>query len=144
MLTQLLKKNAFLWNEEAQSAFEKLKQILLQEPVLSIPNFESTFVIQTDASGVGMCAILSQQDHPVAYFSKHFCPKLRNSSTYVRELCAITSAIQKWHQYLLGHHFIIQTDQRSIKELMHQTVLTPEQQKYLLNCLAMTSKSSIV
>jgi len=48
-LTQLLKKDTFLWTEEAQSAFEKLKQILLQEPVLAIPNFESTFVIQTDA-----------------------------------------------------------------------------------------------
>jgi len=109
-LTHLLKKDAFLWTEEAQYAFEKLKQILLQELVLAIPNFESTFVIQTDASGVGMGAILSQQGHPVAYFSKQFCPKLHNSSTYVRELCAITSTIQKWRQYLLGCLFIIQTD----------------------------------
>ncbi|WVZ01772.1 hypothetical protein V8G54_022578 [Vigna mungo] len=82
-----------------------------------------------------MGAVLSQQGHPIAYFSKQFCPKLRHSSTYIRELCAITTAVQKWRQYLLGRHFVIQTDQRSIKELLSQTLLTLEQQKYLFKLL---------
>ncbi|WVZ26300.1 hypothetical protein V8G54_004844 [Vigna mungo] len=82
-----------------------------------------------------MGAVLSQNGHPIAYFSKQFCPKLQNSSTYIRELCAITSAVQKWRQYLLGRHFIIQTDQKSIKELLSQTVLTPDQQTYLSKLL---------
>ncbi|MDV3201139.1 MAG: RNase H-like domain-containing protein, partial [Sweet potato little leaf phytoplasma] len=134
-LTDLLKKDAFNWNDGAQLAFDQLKQVLLHKSVLAIPNFDTTFVIQTDASGMGMGAVLSQNRHPIAYFSKQFCPKLRNSSTYIRELCAITSAIQKWRQYLLGRHFIIQTDQRGIKELMHQTILTSDQQKYLFKLL---------
>lgn len=82
-----------------------------------------------------MGAILSQQNHPIAFFSKAFCPKLLCASTYIRELAAITSAVKKWRQYLLGHQFIILTDHRSLKALMSQVVQTPEQQLYLARLL---------
>jgi len=62
--------------------------------------------------------------------SKPFTPKLLQASTYVHELCAITTAVKKWRQYLLGHQFMILTDHRSLKELMTQIVQTPEQQMY--------------
>lgn len=65
-----------------------------------------------------MGAILSQQNDPIAIFSKAFFPKLLHASTYVRELAAITLAIKKWRQYLLGHQFTILTDHQSLKELM--------------------------
>lgn len=51
--------------------------------------------------------------------------------TYVRELFAITVVVKKWRQYLLGHHFIVLTEHRSLKELTTQVVQTPEQQLYL-------------
>ncbi|GJT56777.1 reverse transcriptase [Tanacetum coccineum] len=52
-LTTLLKKNAFQSNSQTQVAFEKLKQAMVNSPVLALPNFEEEFVIETDASGVG-------------------------------------------------------------------------------------------
>lgn len=76
-----------------------------------------------------------QRDHPIAFFSKPFCPRLLRASTYVRELHAITTAVRKWRQYLLGHPFIILTDHKSLKELMSQVVQTPEQQIYLSKLL---------
>jgi len=82
-----------------------------------------------------MGAILSQQNHPIAFFSKTLCSKLLHASTYVRELVAIMTAIKKWRQYLLGHHFLILTNHISLKELMAQTVQTPEQQLYLTRLL---------
>lgn len=58
-------------------------------------------------------------------------PELANSSTYVRELHAITAVVQKWLHYLLAKQFIIQTDQKRVKELMNQIVPTPDQHYYL-------------
>jgi hypothetical protein len=58
------------------------------------------------------------------------CSRLQRSSVYVRELYAITEAVKKWRQYLIGRHFHIFTDQKSLKELLTQTIQTPEQQKW--------------
>lgn len=56
---------------------------------------------------------------------------LVSSSAYVRELFAITEAIKKWCQYLLGNTFKIFTNHKSLKNLMTQAIQTPEQQKWL-------------
>lgn len=104
-------------------------------PVLVLPDFSLPFTVQTDASGYAMGAVLLQNEHPIAYFSKLFCPRLSKASTYIRELHAITCAVKRWRQYLLGHYFIIQTDHRSLKELLTQVIQTPEQQFYLSKLL---------
>jgi len=134
-LTALLKKDSFTWSEDAQIAFERLKQAMIEAPVLKLPNFNEDFVVETDASGIGMGAVLCQQGHPICYFSKKLCPRMQTALTYVRELYAITSAVKKWRAYLLGRQFVIHTDQRSLRELMTQVVQTPEQQFYLAKLL---------
>jgi hypothetical protein len=134
-LTALLKKDSFEWNEDANKAFEELKQAMSAAPVLALPNFAEKFILETDASGSGMGAVLIQSNHPICYYSKQFCPRLLAASTYVRELCAITSAVKKWRTYLLGGTFTIHTDQRSLRELMTQVIQTPEQQFYLAKLL---------
>jgi hypothetical protein len=134
-LTDLLKKDAFLWSETAQQAFEALKKAMTETPVLALPNFDEDFTVETDASGTGMGVVLCQNNHPICYYSRKFCPKMQQASTYVRELCAITSAVKKWRAYLLGRKFVIHTDQRSLRELMTQIIQTPEQQFYLAKLL---------
>jgi len=130
-----LKKDSFHWFEGAEQAFERLKQAMTMAPVLALPNFDEDFMLDTDASGLGMGAVFSQKGHPVAFFSKRFCAKMLRASTYVRELCAITSAVKKWRAYLLGRKFTIHTDQRSLRELMTHVIQTPEQQFYLAKLL---------
>ncbi|GKD17539.1 putative mitochondrial protein [Tanacetum coccineum] len=66
-LTQLLKKNAFKWNSEAHLSFEALKKAMVKAPNLGLPDFNVPFVIETDASGVGLGAVLQQKGHPIAY-----------------------------------------------------------------------------
>lgn len=134
-LTSLLGKDAFEWSSTAQSAFEQLKKAMTSAPVLTLPDFNEPFVIETDASGTGMGVVLMQKGHPLAFFSKKFGPHMLHSSTYVRELHTIVSAVRKWHQYLLGHSFTILTNHKSLRELMSQVVQTPEQHYYLSKLL---------
>lgn len=126
-LTELFKKDAFLWSPTTQDAFDQLKVAIIAALVLSLPNFEEDFVIETDASGVGMGPVLIQKGHPTCYFNKKFCQKLLNSSTYVRQLCTIITTVKKWRTYLLGRKFTIYTNHKSLRELMKQVIRTLEQ-----------------
>jgi len=53
---------------------------------------------------------------------------MQAASTYVREMYAITESIKKWRQYLLGRKFIIYTDQKSLRNILEQTIQTSEQE----------------
>lgn len=92
-LTSLLQKDNFLWSQAAELAFWTLKTMMTQAPVLSTPNFSIPFTIETGASTSAIGAVLLQQGHPIAYYSKVLYPRLQHSSAYVRELYAITSAV---------------------------------------------------
>ena len=100
-------------------------------PVLHLPDFDRPFCIETDASDLGIGTVLLQDAHPIAFFSKKLGPRRRSASTYHKELYAIVEAVQKWRQYLLGREFVIQSDQKSLKELLLQVVQTPNQQLYV-------------
>ena len=130
-LTSLLQKNGFKWGDLEDKAFNELKNKLTQAPILALPNFEETFVVEADASATGIGAILLQKGQPLSYFSHKLGPRMRVATTYQKELFAIVEAVYKWRQYLIGRRFTIRTDQRSIKELMQQVIQTPLQQKYV-------------
>ncbi|KAD5802354.1 hypothetical protein E3N88_13714 [Mikania micrantha] len=115
-LTNLTKKEGFLWNDAALRAFNTLKEALMTAPILCLPNFSKPFTIECDASSEGVGAILTQDNHPVAYFSKGFSPSNRLKSAYDRELLALVLAVQKWNHYLMGHHFFIKTDHYTLKQ----------------------------
>lgn len=100
-------------------------------PVLAIPNFREPFLLETDAFGSSIGTVLSQSQHPIAYFSKKLSPRMQKQYTYTREFYVINEAMAKFRHYLLGHKFIIRTDQKSLKELLEQTLQTPEQQQWL-------------
>jgi hypothetical protein len=134
-LTQLLKKDAFTWNESAERAFEQLKKAMTTGPVLALPDFTKTFIVECDASGSGIGAVLMQDARPIAFFSQALKGRNLARSTYEKEMMALISAIQKWRPYLLGNKFIIRTDQKSLRYLLDQTITTEAQQKWLVKLL---------
>nr|GEW35483.1 gypsy/Ty3 retroelement polyprotein [Tanacetum cinerariifolium] len=69
-LTQLLKKNSFKWSDEAQQSFLLLKEAMIKALILGLPNFNKLFIVETNASGVGLGAALQQDGHPIAYINQ--------------------------------------------------------------------------
>lgn len=74
-LSPLLKKDGFVWNQEATEAFVALKGVLSSTPVLALPDFEKVFVVETDASNHGIGAVLMQDGHPICYISRALGPR---------------------------------------------------------------------
>lgn len=126
----MLKKDLFLWTTATEEAFKKLKIAMMQAPVLSLPDFFKPFIIECDASGVGISAILLQ-DRPIAYFSQALHRKNLLLSMYEKEIIALVIAVQKWRPYLIGRKFIVRTDHRSLKHLWTQKITKTAQQRWL-------------
>jgi hypothetical protein len=110
-LTTLLRHNSFTWTDPAREAFQALKRVVSQAPVLALPNFAQPFLIECDASGIGIGAVLMQNNRPIAFLSKALKGKALHMSIYERELFALVTAVQKWRPYLLGKPFVVKTDQ---------------------------------
>jgi hypothetical protein len=124
-LTNLLKKHTlFIWTSDHDSAFQTLKAALCQAPVLALPNFAKPFSIETDASEADVGAVLMQDGHPLAFFSKALGAKSRGLSTYEKEFMAILLAVQLWRPYLQFQEFVIFTDQKSLTQLTDQRLHT--------------------
>ncbi|MCH83302.1 transposon Tf2-1 polyprotein, partial [Trifolium medium] len=134
-LTDLTKKDGFKWGEKAQQAFDELKRKLTSAPVLALPDFTKSFVIECDASGGGIGAILMQDKKPIAYFSKALGVRNLTKSAYEKELMAVVLAVQHWRPYLLGRKFLVSTDQKSLKQLLQQRIVTAEQQNWTAKLL---------
>lgn len=79
-----------MWTPTATEAFKALQEALTRNPVLQLPNFELSFVVQTDTSGSGIGVILLQKGHPIAFFSKQLSAHKQVASMYAREMLAIT------------------------------------------------------
>ena len=72
-LTDCLKKENYKWNGEQQQSFEEIKRRLTSSPILQLPDFASPFEVAVDACRTGIGAVLSQQGHPIEYFSEKLC-----------------------------------------------------------------------
>jgi hypothetical protein len=134
-LTELTKKDNFLWGPEAKEAFNKLKLIMTTPPVLMLPNFSLPFEIECDAAGRGIGAVLMQKKQPIAYFSKALSDGNLAKSVYEKELMALVLCIQHWRHYLLGKPFIVHTDHKSLKHFLQQRLTSPDQQCWLAKLL---------
>jgi hypothetical protein len=129
-LTDLLRKHAtFIWIKLHDQAFAALKQALMEAPVLTLPDFFKHFQLQTDASEMGVGAVLMQTRHPLPFISKALGPRTRGLSTHEKEYLAILIAVDQWRAYLQLAEFVIYTDQKSLVHQTDQRLHTHWQQK---------------
>ena len=131
-MTSILKKaKSFNWTTEAQQSFQKLKDTLVNAPILQLPDFTKLFTVLTDASGQAIGGVLSQQGKPVAYTSRKLCLHELNYPTHDLELLAVVHALKVWRHYLLGHTFELHTDHKSLKWIFTQPDLNMRQRRWM-------------
>ncbi|XP_053873204.1 uncharacterized protein LOC128831095, partial [Malaclemys terrapin pileata] len=123
-LTGLLTKDSprqVIWTTECDRAFRTLKKCLCSEPVLYSPDFNLPFVLQTDASEVGLGAVLSQdvggEEHPVLYISRKLFPREKNYAVVEKEALAVKWACEALRYYILGVPFTLVTDHSALQWL---------------------------
>ena len=127
-LTNLLKKSLpdrVRWNEETDRTFEQLKQVIMDKAVLRTPGLTKDFILQTDALGRGIGAVLTQNfedgERSVAFFSKKLLPAQTRSPATEIEGLAVVKAIQLFEFYLYGCPFKVQTDHMMLKKVKIMT-----------------------
>src|SRR6266540_6559620 len=120
-MTNLLAKEVlYIWGQEQQQAFDRLKQIISTVLVLAHPDFNRPFILYTDVSKEGLGAILAQkgQDkriHPVTFISYKNNRHKRNYPITDLEGLAVFWAVKKLKRYLRGILFTIVTDHSALK-----------------------------
>jgi hypothetical protein len=115
-MIELLKKGVkFVCSEACEKAFHTLRQHLTSAPVLVQPDNSKPFEVFCDASGTGLGYVLMQEDRVIAYVSRALRPHETNYPTHDLELAAVVHALKIWRHYLMGNHYNIFTDHKSLK-----------------------------
>ena len=119
-LTDCLKRESFEWNVAAQASFENLKKNLTIAPILAVPDFDKTFELDCDATGVGIGGVLGQESKPIAYYSEKLTGLRLRYCTYDLEFYAIIHSLKHWQYYLAYKEFILNTDHEALKHINNQ------------------------
>ncbi|KAI2642467.1 Transposon Tf2-6 polyprotein [Labeo rohita] len=140
-LTALTKpsRGEFQLTPEATQAFKKLCHLFTTAPVLIHPNPAKSFVVEVDASDVGVGAVLSQRGpdeklHPCSFFSRKFNPTQQRYGVGDRELLAIKWALEEWRHWLQGggDPFTVWTDHQNLTVIRQTKQLNPRQARWAL------------
>jgi len=115
-MTVFLKKGAKIdtKNDEYNKSFEKLKTLIMSDPILICPDFTKTFQLTTDASNFAIGAVLSQKNKPVSFVSRTLNDHEQNYSTIEKELLAIVWATKYFRPFLYGVPFDILSDHKPL------------------------------
>ena len=95
--TDLLKKNReWEWSDASQTAFERLKAAVTEEPVLALLDFTKAFEVYTDASDFAIGGVLMQEVHPIAFESRKLNDAERRYSAHEREMTTVVHCLRTW------------------------------------------------
>ena len=130
-LTALFKKGAeFKWSVTCQQAFQQVKEALTTVPCLKLPHPDEPYTMITDASGIGIGAVLLQGGRPVAFEGRALTPPEKKWSATEQEMLGVVYHMEKWRCYLDGMHFTVVTDHQPNTWFASQKQLSPRQARW--------------
>ncbi|XP_071728242.1 uncharacterized protein [Rutidosis leptorrhynchoides] len=110
LLTKLTRKDvSFQWGDEQEKAFQTLKQLLCQAPILALPEGTDDFMVYCDASYAGLGCVLMQREKVIAYASRQLKTQEKNYQVHDLEMAAVVFALKLWRHYLYGPEIVQQT-----------------------------------
>lgn len=117
------KGRVYKWSSECDTSFQELKERLCSAPILAYPKPGERFIIDTDASNIGIGGVLSQihngEEKVIAYFSRKLSKQEVNYCVTRRELLAVVATVKNFHKYLYGQEFLLRTDHAALRWLLH-------------------------
>ena len=132
-LNQLLRhQEPWCWTDEQEKAFKESKELLLSSQVLAHFDPSLEIIVACDASDYGIGAVLSHKmpngsERPVAFMSRTLNRTERKYSQIEKEGLACVVGVIRFHSYLYGHHFVLQTDHKPLLSFLSENKLIPQQ-----------------
>jgi hypothetical protein len=115
------------------AVFDALKTALTSTPVLQLPDFDKSFIVDYDASGSGFDVVLHQGIRPMSFFCRAISPHHAKLAVYERELIDLVKVVWYWWPYLWTRPFIMRIDHFSLKYLLDQCLSTIPQHSWVSN-----------
>nr|GEV45791.1 putative reverse transcriptase domain-containing protein [Tanacetum cinerariifolium] len=131
LILLIQKDNQFKWGDEQEKAFQTLKDMLCDAPILALPEGAYDFVVYYDASNQGFGCVLIQRNKVIAYASRQLKIYKKNYITYDLELGAVVFALKTWRHYLYGTNSVIYTDHKSLQHIFDQKELNMHQRWWI-------------
>ncbi|MCO5607350.1 hypothetical protein L7F22_061545 [Adiantum nelumboides] len=126
----------FRWTQKEISAFNLLKEKMISDPVIVLPDLRKSFVVQCDACGSSIGAVLMQEGRVVAYERRILQGPEKTMQVYEKELQAVIHVLLSWKHYLLGADFVVQTDHQTLRYFLTQAKLSEKHMRWA-NILSM-------
>ena len=104
----------FEWTNIEQMTFDKIKQIVGHETLMSYPDFNKPFELHTDASHTQLGVVISQNNKPIAFYSRKLQPAQTQYTTTERELLSIVETLKEFKNILLGQQIMVYTEHKNL------------------------------
>ena len=138
LCTLLAKDVPFTWSQACDTAFTKLKNMLVSPPIMRSPNWDLPFEIMCDASDYAIGTVLGQREDKKAfviyYASKTLDSAQANYTTTEKEFLAVVFALEKFRSYIVGSPVTIFTDHAALKYLISKQDTKPRLTRWILLC----------
>lgn len=112
----------FEWTGKHDQELENLLRIVTSEPVLTVYDPNKAAVVQTDASKDGLGCVLLQDGHPIAYASRTLSRTEQRYAQIEKELLAVVFACRRFHFFLYGREFIVESDHKPLETLVRRDI----------------------
>ena len=126
--------NEFVWTHEQNAAFEKIKNILTNDPVLRFFDVSNPITVRCDASNSGLGAVLLQEGKPIAFASRSLTDAETRYANIERELLTVLFGLERFHQYTYGRDVTVQSDHKPLEAIVRKSLgnFPPRLQRMLL------------